>query len=257
MCKRDSIACNRAAAHTVRMSAAVTAFPRPAAGLHAGLLDGLRRLINEGDLPPGARVPERELCERFGVSRTPLRECLKVLAAEGLIDLLPNRGARIATLEHGHLQHLFEVIAALEAEGGRLACERITDAEQAEVQSLHYRMFAHFLRQELPEYFALNQAIHDAIMRASGNPVLVTTYNALAARLTRARYMSNRMRPDRWKAAMDEHGAILDALLARDGARLGPLLARHLQNKRDIIVEALNRRGAAREPTPRAGEEIR
>ncbi|GAC1342115.1 MAG: GntR family transcriptional regulator [Acetobacteraceae bacterium] len=221
------------------MTATVTPFPRPAAGLHAGLLDSLRRLIDQGDLLPGARVPERELCARFGVSRTPLRECLKVLAAEGLVELLPNRGARIATLGDEHLVHLFEVIAALEAEGGRLACLRITAPELAEVQSLHYRMYAHSLRAELPEYFALNQAIHGAILAASGNPVLVATYNGLAGRITRARYMSNRMRPDRWRSAMDEHEAILAALIARDGARLGPLLAQHLLNKRDIITGAL------------------
>jgi DNA-binding GntR family transcriptional regulator len=231
------------------MSAIIAEFPR-SAGLHAGLLEGMRKLINEGDLAPGARVPERELCERFGVSRTPLRECLKVLAAEGLVELLPNRGARIATLDGAGLVHLFEVIAALEAEGGRLACERMTEAELAEVQSLHYRMYAHYLRQELPQYFALNQAIHEAVIRASRNPVLISTHNALAARITRARYMSNRLSPDRWKAAMDEHGAMLELLLARDGARLGPLLARHLQNKRDIIREALQRRenGAGSHP---------
>ncbi len=154
----------------------VLAFPR---SLHADLLDGLRDLVNRGDLAPGARVPERALCERFGVSRTPLREALKVLAAEGLVDLLPNRGARIATLADDHLMHLFEVIAALEAEGGRLACQRITDDALAEIQGLHYRMYAHFLRQELPEYFALNQAIHHAILTAAGNPVLLATYGSL------------------------------------------------------------------------------
>ncbi len=220
------------------MTGNVTPFARPPASLHAGLLGGLRTLIDRGDLLPGARVPERELCERFGVSRTPLRECLKVLAAEGLVELLPNRGARIATLGDEHLVHLFEVIAALEAEGGRLACQRIQPAELAEIQGLHHRMHAHFLRAELPGYFALNQAIHAAILAASGNPVLVATYNALAGRITRARYMSNRMHPDRWQSAMDEHGAILDALIARDGVRLGPLLAQHLQNKRDIITGA-------------------
>ena len=68
-------------------------------------------MINQGDLAPGARVPERALCERFGVSRTPLREVLKVLAAEGLVELRPNRGARVATLGDEHLTHLFEVIA--------------------------------------------------------------------------------------------------------------------------------------------------
>lgn len=224
----------------------VVAFP-PAASLHEGLLDGLRTLINGGDLLPGARVPERELCARFNVSRTPLRECLKVLAAEGLVDLLPNRGARVATLDEEHLTHLFEVIATLEAEGGRLACQRISPAELAEVQGLHYRMYAHFLRGELPGYFALNQAIHAAIMRAAGNPVLVATHAGLAGRITRARYMSNRIRPERWQAAMDEHDAILDALARRDGGTLGPLLARHLQNKRDIITEALRGAGDADE----------
>jgi DNA-binding GntR family transcriptional regulator len=207
--------------------------------LHADLLAGLRDLINQGDLVPGARVPERALCERFGVSRTPLREALKVLAAEGLVELHPNRGARIATLGDEHLTHLFEVIAMLEAEGGRLACERITPDALAEIQGLHYRMYAHFLRRELPEYFALNQAIHAAILAAAANPVLSATYNSLAGRITRARYMSNRMRPDRWQQAMDEHDQILAALVRRDGATLGPLLARHLANKRDIITEVL------------------
>lgn len=230
------------------LSNVVQAFP-PAPSLHEGLLDGVRKLINEGDLLPGARVPERELCARFKVSRTPLRECLKVLAAEGLVDLLPNRGARVATLDDKHLVHLFEVIATLEAEGGRLACQRIGPAELAEVQGMHYRMYAHFLRQELPGYFALNQAIHSAIMRAAGNPVLAATHAGLAGRISRARYMSNRMRSDRWQTAMDEHDAILAALTRRDGDTLGPLLARHLQNKRDIITEAmLGARDAGKSP---------
>lgn len=223
------------------MTATVTAFPRtPAApSLHEGLLDGLRTLISQGDLLPGARVPERTLCERFQVSRTPLRECLKVLAAEGLVDLLPHRGARIATLGDEHLVHLFEVIATLEAEGGRLACLRITEPELAEIKGLHYRMYAHFLRGELPGYFACNQAIHEGILRAAANPVLMSTYSGLAGRISRARYLSNRISPERWQQAMDEHGAILDALSARDGASLGPLLARHLEGKRDIIMAAM------------------
>ena len=219
-------------------SAAVHLFPS-APSLHEGLLDGLRALIDDGALLPGARVPERELCERFHVSRTPLRECLKVLAAEGLVTLLPNRGARIATLGDEHLLHLFEVIAALEAEGGRLACQRIAPDAVAEIQGMHHQMHAHFLRRELREYFTLNQAIHEAILRAAGNPVLCATHAGLAGRITRARYMSNRIHPDRWQAAMDEHTGILHALLDRDGPLLGRLLAEHLQNKRDTVTEAL------------------
>jgi len=224
----------------------VTSSPQaaaPAAGqsrtgsLHSELLDGLRELVNHGDLAPGVRVPERDLCERFAISRTPLREALKVLAAEGLIELLPNRGARVATLDDSNLTDIFEVIGILEAEAGRLACTRMSDAAVAEVQALHYRMYAHFLREELPEYFALNQAIHQAIMDGSSNVVLIATHRSLAARIVRARYMSNRLRPARWRAAVAEHVQILDALVHRDADRLARILSQHLANKRDIIME--------------------
>jgi len=228
--------------HTAVMTNVVQAFPRPS--LHAGLLDGLRGMIDAGDLLPGARIPERALCARFAVSRTPLRECLKVLAAEGVVELLPNRGARVATLDEEHLAHLFEVIAALEAEGGRLACLRITPAAFADIQGLHYAMHAQFLREDLPGYFSRNQAIHEGIMAAAGNPVLQSAHAGLASRITRARYMSNRMRPDRWRAAMTEHEAILDLLGRRDGPALGALLSQHLQNKRDIVMEAIRAQSA-------------
>ena len=211
------------------------ALPRPS--LHAGLLGDLRAMINQGDLPPGAKVPERALCQRFGVSRTPLREALKVLAAEGLVQLLPNRGAQVTLLDGAQLDHLFEVIGALEAEGGRLACARILPAGLAEVRGLHDRMRAHYLRGELPEYFALNQAIHEAILRAAANPVLLATYASLAGRIVRARFMANRLSSERWQAAMDEHDGILDALVRRDGPGLAALLAQHLRNKRAIVLE--------------------
>lgn len=210
---------------------------------HVESLDGIRALTDRGDLPPGVRVPERTLCQRFGVSRTPLREALKVLAAEGLVALLPNRGARIAALDEGELGHLFEAIAALEAEAGRLARSRIGEDMLAEIKGLHHRMYAHFLRRELPEYVALNRAIHEAILRAAANPVPRATHAGLASRVARARYMANRMHPDRWRAAMDEHGAVLDALCRRDGPLLAALLTRHLANKRDIVAAAI--RGGA------------
>jgi DNA-binding GntR family transcriptional regulator len=219
-------------------SADILAFPAAARGLHGTVLDGLRNMINEGALAPGMRVPERRLCETFAISRTPLREALKVLAAEGLVELLPNRGARIATLDTPDIEYLFEVIALLEGEAGRLAAQRISDAALAEIQSMHYRMYAHFLRRELPAYFALNQGIHRAITEASGNPVLVATHAGLAGRIARARFMANRLHPDRWQAAMDEHERILAALCARDGAGLCLLLSQHLRNKRDIVLEA-------------------
>ncbi|HTH98896.1 MAG TPA: GntR family transcriptional regulator [Stellaceae bacterium] len=221
------------------VSKVIRAFPAPEGTLHGALLDNLRQMINQGDLAPGIRVPERMLCQKFSVSRTPLREALKVLAAEGLVVLLPNRGARVTALDEAQLCHLFEVIALLEAEAGRLAASRIGAAALAEIQGMHYRMYAHFLRQELPEYFALNQAIHEAILDAAENPVLKATYMGLAGRLTRARYLANQNQPERWQQAMDEHEMILATLIARDGDKLAKLLAQHLANKRDIILKSI------------------
>jgi DNA-binding GntR family transcriptional regulator len=206
--------------------------------LHERVVGSLRDMIVEGELEAGARVPERLLCERFGVSRTPLREALKALASEGLIDLLPNRGARVTRLSEQDVEDMFQVMGALEALAGTLACARITEPELAEIRALHYQMLAHYMRRQLPEYFRLNQAIHAALMDAARNPVLKATCQSLSGRIRRARYLAN-MSDDRWAAAVAEHEAILAALVARDGARLADLLARHLRNKSDVVRAAI------------------
>lgn len=206
--------------------------------LHDELVARLRDLIIEGELAPGARVAERNLCERFGVSRTPLREALKVLASEGLLDLLPNRGAIVAHLTPADLDEMFPVMGALEALAGELACSRITDEQIAEIRALHYQMVLHYTRKELPQYFRLNQRIHELIMDAAGNATLTRMYLGLAGRIRRARYVAN-MSKARWDQAVEEHEAILLALSHRDAARLSRILKQHLQNKVETVKESL------------------
>src|SRR5437773_9309397 len=101
--------------------------------LHGEILGRLRDYLVEGNIPEGHRIPERQLCEMLGISRTPLREALKVLASEGLIDLLPNRGARVRHLSEQDLGELFDIMGGLEGLAGRLACENITNEEIAEI----------------------------------------------------------------------------------------------------------------------------
>src|ERR1700743_3930630 len=105
--------------------------------LHEEVVAGVRTMLLEGEITPGAPSPERELCEQLKISRTPLREALKVLAAEGLVQLLPNRGARAARLTDQDMRDLFEVCQGLEALAGELACERISDAEIGGVAHSH------------------------------------------------------------------------------------------------------------------------
>ncbi|SFK27693.1 GntR family transcriptional regulator [Methylorubrum salsuginis] len=206
--------------------------------LHDEVLARLRDFIVEGNLAAGARVPERLLCERFGISRTPLREALKVLASEGLIELLPNRGARVRRIGEREMVELFDVMGGLEALAGRLACERLTEAGFAEIERLHHAMYGHYLKRDLHGYFACNQAIHDRIVEAADNAALKATYASFAGRLRRARYSANLdANRDRWGEAMREHEEILDALRRRAGAELSDILFRHLRNKRRAAAD--------------------
>ena len=208
------------------------------ASLHGEVLSRLRDYIVEGGLAEGGRVPERELCEMFGISRTPLREALKVLASEGLVELLPNRGARVRALSPQDLAELFDVMGGLEALAGRLACENITDNEIAEVERLHYEMYGCYLRRDMHGYFQFNQLIHQKIVAAARNTVLSSTYANFAGRLRRVRYSANLARKrDRWSEAMREHEAILDALRRKAGEELSDILFLHLRNKRAAAVE--------------------
>ncbi len=133
--------------------------------LHVAVAQRLRTMIMEGDLAPGTRLNERVLCDLLQVSRTPLREAFKVLAGDGLVTLLPNRGAEVVVLSQEAINHLFEMMGALEAMSGELACQRITDAELNEIRALHYEMLACHARRDLPNYYALNRRIMTRSMR--------------------------------------------------------------------------------------------
>lgn len=213
----------------------------PRVSLHDQLVSRTRELILDGELPPGSRVPEKALCQRFGVSRTPLREALKVLASEGLLELLPQRGAKVSRLTLADVEEMFPVVGALEALAGELACRRISNEEIATIARLHENMLAAYRRRDRPGYFTLNQEIHRRIFDATANDTLINTYRSLAGRIRNARYVAN-MSEVRWRQAVEEHEAILDALRQRDGPRLAIILRDHLAHKCETVKDAL--RGA-------------
>ncbi|MBK8062685.1 MAG: GntR family transcriptional regulator [Betaproteobacteria bacterium] len=213
--------------------------------LHEEAVDRLRSAIVQGELAPGIRLNERVLSERLGISRTPLREAVKLLATEGLVELLPNRGAIVAPVDAERLAQTLAVMGALEALIGELACAQASESDIAAIRALHYEMMAAHARRDLAAYFAHNQAIHLALVEAGGNAVLAHTYRQLNANVRRVRYMAN-LSPARWDAAVREHEEILAALTARDGVRLKALLSDHLAHKTAAVLAALQD-GAARE----------
>lgn len=204
-------------------------------GLAAAVTAKLRDMIVEGVLTPGTRLNERVLCEQLSVSRTPLREAFKTLEVEGLIDLLPNRGAVVTQMSIADIEQTFEVMGALEGLSGKLACERITDREIAEIKALHFEMLAAHARHDLPSYYRINHVIHDRINAAANNAVLTATYLQINARIQSLRFRSN-FNQEKWDIAVKEHSAMLAALEKRDGEALRAILEKHLYNKRDIVI---------------------
>lgn len=206
--------------------------------LHEEAADRLRDMIVQGQLVAGGRLNERLLTAQLGVSRTPLREAFKVLATEGMVELLPNRGAVVSQMDPVKLSESLAVMGALEALAGELACRSATDAQINEIRALHYEMLAYHARGDLAGYFKFNQAIHLKIVKYSGNAVLYNIYKQMNGNMRRARYMAN-LSKERWDAAVREHDEILAALGARDVKKIKALLSDHLAHKLSSVLAAL------------------
>ena len=198
----------------------------------------LRTLLIEGRIAPGAKLNERVLSEQLHCSRTPLREAIKLLAQEGLVDLLPNRGAMAVRLTEADVVHAFEVLAGLEALSGQLAAARITPAALAELRAKHHEMLAAWERRDLSAYYRLNAAIHAGINEAAGNPVLVATYHRINARVQSLRFRTNQDEA-KWQRAVQEHQLMMQTLSDRDGPALARVLTEHLHHKRDTVLALL------------------
>jgi DNA-binding GntR family transcriptional regulator len=190
----------------------------------------LRQMIVAGELSPGQRVSERELGEcLIGLSRTPVREAFKILAGEGLLTIVPNRGAIVTVLSMKDVEDTLELLVGLEGIAAEPACRNITEDELAKIEALHRQMCEAYHAEQLMEYFELNQQIHQCIVDAAGNLELSRIYTAECMRIRRYRYAGNR-RHERWDRAVIEHEQILMFLKERSGALLREMLRAHYYN---------------------------
>ncbi len=196
--------------------------------LHAQVVETLREMIVETQLVPGERIDEKNLCQVFGISRTPLREALKVLASEGLVDLLPNRSSRVTPLTQKNVGELFEVLSWLDFQAGQIAARRATKRDVADLRNIHERMMRHHRARERLSYFRLNRELHTKIAEIAGNSVLSSIYANLMAQAQRARFIAIQSQ-NHWDRGVQEHKAIIAALAAGDSLRLGQLLMDHVR----------------------------
>jgi DNA-binding GntR family transcriptional regulator len=199
----------------------------------------IRELIVTLALPPGAVVREPELSARLGIGRTPIREALRRLAQERLIEVYPRRGMFVTTVDVRDLARLCEVRAVLEPEAARLAAERATQADLDELQELLIELEVRARRNDRA-LIDLDERIHRAIYHASHNPYLVETLEEYYAHALRI-WMVALARTD-LRAAVREHHDVLEAILRGMGARAAELMRAHVEafeaEIRDVLLEA-------------------
>jgi DNA-binding GntR family transcriptional regulator len=220
---------------TERRSVAAIVRPKP---LHESVVERLRDMIVEGELASGERLHDANLARILQVSRTPVREATKLLATEGLVDLLPGRGARVSELSAEDIQDLFETIAGIERHACELAAERMSERDLDKLQRAHKRMARHHAAGERQPYFKLNHEIHLAIVAASKNATLQAIHASLMSRVRRARYAALASHA-RWMEAMGEHEQVMAALVERDPRRAGEIMRQHDLGTAVSIVAAL------------------
>jgi DNA-binding GntR family transcriptional regulator len=208
------------------------------AGLYNDIADRLREMIQEGELAPGSRILEKELCEYFDISKTPLREALKVLAAEGLVTHRQHVGYRVAAIDIDEIEAAFEVLHGLEETAGRYLALRLTDDTLSAIERRHQTMAGHHQGGKRAAYFRLNQEIHQMIIDAARNPVLSAIYSSLMTKIHRARGVVN-ADAARWQESIAEHDAIISAMRARDGDTLARLLREHSEHTAKEAMKVL------------------
>ncbi|WP_342248978.1 GntR family transcriptional regulator [Sphingomonas sp. OTU376] len=216
--------------------------PATSSSLTRKAVDHIRDLIVRGELSPGSRVQEKQLCEMLGLSRTPLREALKVLATENLVELLPRRGARVTALDPRRLREQFAVIAMVEAEAARILCRSGTDEQIRNLRVIHDALKSAYVSHDPARYYLSNEQFHRAVVVQSGNQTLADIHAGLIVHLHRARHFALTMSEVNLEFAHD-HDEIIEAIERRDTEVAGRRMTEHQAGVADHVLMSLGQTG--------------
>ena len=194
----------------------------------------LRRAILRGELVPGQRLMEIQLAEKMGVSRTPVREAIRKLELEGLVVMIPRKGAEVAHISGKNLRDVLEVRRALEELAGELACKRMTEEELRQLEKANHKFISVLGSDDITVFAQADEAFHGLIYQATDNDRLIQMVNHLREQMYRYRIEHIKDRSQR-KLLVQEHQEIMRALSARDVEATRRTIRNHI-NKQEITV---------------------
>jgi DNA-binding GntR family transcriptional regulator len=202
--------------------------------LHEEIANNLRELIMSGELQEGDKIKEDELCSSMGISKTPLREALRVLSVEGLIKLVPNRGSFVSTPTFEEIREMFDVMSVLEGICARAAAEKMSAKDLAALEKLHDRLENNFKRRAQREYIRINNQFHSFVQELAGNRTLNQIVNGLRQKILIYRYQSLNL-PERFEQSIQEHRDLIEAFRKKDPKKVETLMRRHLKKQCDAL----------------------
>ena len=208
--------------------------------LHEEIANNLREMIMSGELREGDKIKENELCDMMGISKTPLREALRVLSAEGLIRLIPNRGSYVTTPTFEEIKEMFDVMVALEGVCARTAVEKMSDQDFIKLENLHQKLEKNFERKDQKEYIRQNNLYHAFVQELAGNKTLNQIVNGLRQKILLYRFQSLNL-PGRFDQSIEEHRSLLAAFRNRNPKKAESLMKSHLKKQCDAM-ETLSKR---------------
>jgi len=202
--------------------------------LHEEIANNLRELIMSGELHEGDKIKEDELCSSMGISKTPLREALRVLSVEGLIELVPNRGSFVSTPTFEEIREMFDVMSVLEGICARAAAKKMSAKNLAILEKLHGKLEKNFKRKTQREYIRVNNQFHSFVQELAGNRTLNQIVNGLRQKILLYRYQSLNL-PGRFAQSIREHRELMVAFRKKDSKKAETLMRRHLKTQCDAL----------------------
>jgi len=197
---------------------------------HIQIADMLRDMIATGNLKEGDKINENELCSRLGVSKTPLREALRVLSVEGLVDLIPNRGAFVTQPEFTEIREMFDVMILLEGFCARTACEKMSSKDFAQLEKLHAQLEQKVINRDQEGYIRINNKYHSFIQELAGNRSLNQIIDGLRKRILLYRFKSLNAQ-GRMTESIQEHRELMEVFRKRDHRKAEVLMQVHLRKQ--------------------------
>jgi len=204
--------------------------------LRERILETIRDAIMSGALKPGEKVAEPELAERFGISRTPIREAFRQLESEGYLTVIPRKGAVVVSFSQKDVEEFYAIKSILEGYAARRACENMTDRDIEKLRSVNEKLRTLAREGDVKHFFKIHNDFHDLFIKAADNEKLIELINNLMQKFQRLRIASLSL-PGRMQISVEEHDKIIDAFELRNGEQAEKLVRKNAEYGGMVLMQ--------------------